>query len=74
MSLGAEEPAPLLPLQRDWVDHAKAAGFDQVGIASQDLSPAIVAYANRRGLQVRAWSIKSDADMRRAIALALDHR
>jgi len=61
------EPTPLLPLQKSWIDRARAAGFDQVGIASGDLSFEVVAYANARGLQVRAWGIKSDADMRRAI-------
>jgi glycerophosphoryl diester phosphodiesterase len=64
-----QEPAPLLPLQKDWIDRATAAGFDQVGIAAVDLSRQVVAYANQQGMQVRAWGIKGDEDMRRAIAL-----
>ena len=51
------------------VDRAVAEAFDQVGIPSRALTPEIVAYGHSRGLEVRAWSISSDADMDRAISL-----
>jgi glycerophosphoryl diester phosphodiesterase len=59
---------PLLPIQKRQVDRAARAGFDQVGFPSHDLSGEIVAYARGKGLQVRAWRIRSDDDMRHAIA------
>jgi len=62
-------PLPLLGLQERKIDLAHQAGFDQVGLASEDLSLEIVRYAAARGLPVRAWRIKSDADMMRAIEM-----
>lgn len=61
--------APLLPLQKDSVDRTVAAGFDQVGFPAEDLSAELVAYAIQKGLEIRAWRIRSDADMHRAIEL-----
>lgn len=61
--------APALPLQMDAVDRATAAGFAQVGFAAEELSRELVTYAIERGLQIRAFGIRSDADMRRAIDL-----
>lgn len=66
---GVEESAPLLPLQKMEVDRARAAGFDQVGFPAEDLSVELVSYAIENGLEIRAWRIRSDADMRRAIEL-----
>jgi glycerophosphoryl diester phosphodiesterase len=65
---GQGEP-PLLPMQKRWVDRAARAGFDQVGFPSHDLGTEIVAYARSQGLQVRAWRIRGDEDMRHAIAV-----
>ncbi|MBW2389171.1 MAG: hypothetical protein JRG89_12130 [Deltaproteobacteria bacterium] len=65
----AASDAPLLPLQKDSVDRAVAAGFDQVGFPAEDLSAELVAYAIQKGLEIRAWRIRSDADMHRAIEL-----
>ncbi|MDP6977080.1 MAG: glycerophosphodiester phosphodiesterase family protein [Myxococcota bacterium] len=64
---GAGPDVTTLSLQKKAIDHAKKAGFDQVGFASEDLSPALVRYAVESGLEIRAWRIKSDADMHRAI-------
>jgi glycerophosphoryl diester phosphodiesterase len=61
--------AALLPLQERQVARAKASGFDQVAFAAEDLSPELVAYAVDLGLEIRAWRIRSDDDMRRAISL-----
>jgi glycerophosphoryl diester phosphodiesterase len=66
---GVAQDAALLPLQKQSVDRARAAGFDQVGFPAEDLSSELVMYAIEQGLEIRAWRIKSDADMRRAIDL-----
>lgn len=66
-NLGAD--APLLPLQQASIERAIEAGFDQVGFPSEDLSTELVEYAVDRGLEIRAWRIRSDEDMRRAIEL-----
>ena len=63
------DDAALLPLQIREVDRAKGAGFDQVAFASEDLSPELVAYTVDVGLEIRAWRIRSDDDMRRAISM-----
>jgi glycerophosphoryl diester phosphodiesterase len=62
-------PLPVLRLQERKIDLARRTGFDQVGLASEDLSLEIIDYAATRGLPVRAWRIKSDADMMRAIEM-----
>lgn len=64
--------APVLPLQKAEVDRAAEAGFDLVGFASEDFSAELVKYAIGRGLEIRAWRIKSDEDMKRAIELGAD--
>ena len=60
---------PLLEMQKHQVDRVLRAGFDQVGFPSHDLGREIVAYARSKGLQVRAWRIRGDEDMRHAIAV-----
>jgi glycerophosphoryl diester phosphodiesterase len=66
---GAAEDALLLPLQKREIDLAKSSDLDQVAFASEDLSPELVLYAAEMGLEIRAWRIRSDDDMRRAISL-----
>lgn len=61
--------AAMLPLQKAAIDRATETGFEQVGFASEDLSPELVRYAVDRGIQIRAWRIQSDEDMFRAIRL-----
>jgi glycerophosphoryl diester phosphodiesterase len=68
-SIADQDEPPLFPIQKRWVDRAARAGFDQVGFPADDLGPEIVAYARGKGLQVRAWRIRNDADMRHAIAV-----
>jgi glycerophosphoryl diester phosphodiesterase len=67
----ADGDAPLFPLQKAWIDRAVEAGFDLVGFPAEDLSPELVSYAIRQGIEVRAWRIQSDADMLRAIDLGV---
>jgi len=59
----------LLEMQRSWIDEAKAADFQMVGILSRDLSIEVVEYARSAGLEIRAWGIRDDDDMDRAIAV-----
>ena len=66
---GAAVDAPFLDLQKFWIDQCVAEGCDQVAFASEDLRPELVAYAIAAGLEIRAWRIKSDEDMHRAIQL-----
>lgn len=68
----APEDAALLPLQMQAIDRAAAAGFAQVGFPAEDLSRELVAYAVAQELEIRAWRIRSDADMHLAIAMGVD--
>lgn len=65
----ATPETPTLTLQKMQIDRAREAGFDQVAFAAEDLSPELVGYALRRGLEIRAWRIKNDDLMRRAIEM-----
>ena len=62
----------LLARQKDRVDAAASAGFQQVAVAVPDLTPEIVAFARARGLEIRAYGVKGDRDMDRAIELGVD--
>ena len=64
---GAAADISTLTLQKQAVDRAVVAGFDQVGFASEDLSRELVQYAVAQGLEIRAWRIRNDDDMRHAI-------
>jgi glycerophosphoryl diester phosphodiesterase len=64
-------------VQRYWVEAAARAGFDQVGVRAADLSPALVAFARRRGLETRAWGVTDDRAMERvfecgAVGMTID--
>jgi glycerophosphoryl diester phosphodiesterase len=61
-----------LERQKGWVDAAQHAGFQQVAVAAPDLSPEIIRYARMRGLEVRAYGVKTDRDMDRAIGLGVN--
>jgi glycerophosphoryl diester phosphodiesterase len=53
----------------DWIAKSGAAGFSEVGVPSNELTREHVRDARRQGLLIRAWSIKSLADMEHAIAV-----
>jgi glycerophosphoryl diester phosphodiesterase len=55
--------------QRSWIDRGKQIGCTMVGIATRDLTREVVEYAHAHGLYIRAWRVRSDADMNRAITL-----
>jgi len=60
-----------LERQKGWVDAAQQAGFQQVAVAVPDLTPEVIRYARMRGLEIRAYGVKSDQDMDRAIELGV---
>jgi glycerophosphoryl diester phosphodiesterase len=62
----------LLAEQRKQVDRAAAAGFQMVGVRSEQLNHGILAYARAQQLGIRAFGIKSDVDMDHAIELGAD--
>ncbi len=66
---GPLEGERLLGMQRRWVGAAARARLDQVAVSARDLGREIVAYAAARGLELRAWDIRSTADMDRAIRM-----
>ena len=51
---------------------AKAAGFSGVAIRAAELSPEMVSIAHARGLRLRAWGIRDDADVARVLAAGAD--
>jgi len=55
-------------LRRAQLDEARDAGFAEVAIRAEELDTDMVDYARELGLEIRAWGVKSDADMEHAIA------
>ena len=52
-----------------WIDEAKEAGFQWVGIRAADLCADIVRYARSCGLEIRCWGIRTREDLSRAVEL-----
>lgn len=52
-----------------WIDEAKQAGFQWVGIRAADLSSEVVDYAGSCGLAIRCWGIRTREDLSRAVEL-----
>jgi glycerophosphoryl diester phosphodiesterase len=65
---GAREGTPDLPS----IERAAVAGFRQVGVAVPDLDEGLVRAAHARGLEIRAWRVRSDGDVRRVFELGAD--
>jgi len=61
--------ASLATLQRRWIALARDARFDQVGFPSVEMSEALVRYARRERLEIRAYRIKSREDMEHAVSI-----
>jgi glycerophosphoryl diester phosphodiesterase len=59
-------------LLRRELDRAAVNGFDQVALPARNLDSWIVAHARRRGLGIRAWQVRSEEDVDRAIAAGAD--
>lgn len=53
----------------EWISRAARADFAEVGVAAPEITPEQVAFARERGLWIRAWRIRNDEDMERAIAV-----
>jgi glycerophosphoryl diester phosphodiesterase len=56
-----------LPEAQRGIELARAARFQQVGVAATVLTSEIVDYAHRRGVRIRAFGVGGDEDMERAI-------
>lgn len=61
------EGGALLAVQRAQVDRAADAGFEGVAIRAAEMSASLVDYAESRGLFVRAWGVRSEADVTRLL-------
>ena len=61
-----------LELRGREIEAAKAAGFSGVAIRAAELSPEMVSIAHARGLRLRAWGIRDDADVARVLAAGAD--
>ena len=60
----------LLASQRERIDAAASAVFSQVVLRAMTMTPEVVAHARDvRGLEIRAWGVRSTADMEHAIAV-----
>lgn len=51
------------------IERAAAAGHLQVAVAASELSAALVRKAHARGLEIRAWKVRSPDDWRRVLDL-----
>lgn len=56
-------------LRRHWIDLAVDGRFQQVGFPVAELDRELVRYARERGLEIRAWRVRSDDDVERAIRM-----
>ncbi len=52
-----------------WIDVAAEAGFEQVGVRAADTLPRTVARAADRGVDVRGWGVRDEADLRHLVRL-----
>jgi glycerophosphoryl diester phosphodiesterase len=70
----ARQHAPGIPVcwlldgdYRDRIEAAAAAGFAMVGVRASKLTEPLVRQAHSRGLLIRAFGVKTDADMQRVL-------
>lgn len=54
------------------IEEAAASGFSGVAIRAAELSPSMVDLAHSRGLRLRAWGVRDDADVERVLAVGAD--
>lgn len=62
----------LQQLQERWIDLALRARFDQVAFPASEMTRAGVEYAHSRGLEIRAYRVRTRADMEHALAVGSD--
>jgi glycerophosphoryl diester phosphodiesterase len=53
-------------------ERADAEGFQMVGVAASDLTREMVRAAHGRGLEIRAWGVRDDADIERVLEVGAD--
>jgi glycerophosphoryl diester phosphodiesterase len=75
----AQRAAPKLPLcwllkgaSPERIDEAARAGFAMVGVDAGELTEALVRRAHERGLEIRAYSVETDAEIERVFATGSD--
>ncbi len=50
-------------IQDYWIDAAAEAGFSQVAVRAQDVTPRCIARAADRGVTLRGWGVRDEADL-----------
>ena len=50
-------------VQEYWIDQAASSDFQQIGVRAARLSPRTAAHAAARGLEVRGWGVRTEADL-----------
>jgi glycerophosphoryl diester phosphodiesterase len=68
----AQNTASPVRVQRARIEAAVAAGFDEVSLAADEVTPRLVAFAQSLGLSVRAWRVRSPEAMLRVIAAGVN--
>ncbi len=68
----AQNTASPVRVQRARIEAAIAAGFDEVALAADEVTPRLVAFAQSLGLSVRAWRVRSPEAMRHVIAAGVN--
>jgi glycerophosphoryl diester phosphodiesterase len=68
----ARAEAGLRELQRSWIERAARERFQQVALPSEEMTPEIVEDAHSRGLEIRAYRIRTREDMLHALAVGTD--
>ena len=61
-----------LELRRQEIEEAAVSGISGVAIRAAELTSEMVDFAHARGLRVRAWGIRDDADLERVLAAGAD--
>jgi glycerophosphoryl diester phosphodiesterase len=63
----AHDVASPVRVQRSRIEAAVAAGFDEVSLPANEITPRLVAFALSFGLSVRAWRVQNHRDMLRVM-------
>ena len=63
----AVDVASPVRVQRSRIEAAVAAGFDEISLPADEITPRLVAFALSFGLSVRAWRVQNRRDMLRVI-------
>ena len=56
-------------IQDYWIDAAAEAGFSQVAVRARDVTPRCIRRVACRGVSLRGWGVRSEADLLRLLRL-----